>query len=432
MSKYQLECLACHKSFNDMYQLSCNCQDGGFLRSIYHQTLFNPSNEKTIWRFKDWLPVENPPSNNGSSKTQISHDAGKTVVYKSEILAREIGLENLFIAFNGYWPEKKANMFTCSFKGLEAPPTICRAKDNGIKQLLIATAGNTGRAFAEESINQDFRIIIVAPHSANSRLWTTKEISNGHVKYISLKEGNDYTEAILLGKRICEELQIRTEGGAKNVARRDGMGTCFLEAVNQIGYMPHHYFQAIGSGTGGIAAWEAALRIVEDGRFGNYLPKLHLSQNEKFDPIVRAWNARRSSLISEDFQLSSEKMSSLYAEVLANRNPPYSNIGGVNYALRNTNGLTYSVSEKEAREAAALFHETEGIDILPAAAVAMGSLLQAIEQGSVLPEEAIVLNITGGGLDRLEDDFDKIPINADITIPSNRIELDEIEEVINN
>ena len=62
------------------------------------------------------------------------------------------------------------------------------------------------------------------------------------------------------------------EGGAKNVARRDGMGTVMLDAAVTIGRMPDYYFQAIGSGTGGIAAWEAALRLRDDGRFGTRLP----------------------------------------------------------------------------------------------------------------------------------------------------------------
>jgi len=54
-----------------------------------------------------------------------------------------------------------------------------------------------------------------------------------------------------------------------NVARRDGMGTVMLEAAVTIGRAPDHYFQAVGSGTGGIAAWEASLRLKQDGRFLN-------------------------------------------------------------------------------------------------------------------------------------------------------------------
>ncbi len=52
------------------------------------------------------------------------------------------------------------------------------------------------------------------------------------------------------------------------MARRDGMGTTVLSATTFIGRIPDYYFQAIGSGTGAIAAWEANLRFLQDGRFG--------------------------------------------------------------------------------------------------------------------------------------------------------------------
>ncbi len=49
-------------------------------------------------------------------------------------------------------------------------------------------------------------------------------------------------------------------------------------SVETIGQLPDYYFQAIGSGAGAIAAWEAATRLVEDGRFGCTVPSLMLSQ----------------------------------------------------------------------------------------------------------------------------------------------------------
>ena len=76
-----------------------------------------------------------------------------------------------------------------------------------------------------------------------------------------------------------------SEGGARNIARRDGMGTVMLDAALTIGKMPDHYFQAVGSGTGGISVWEAAIRLRADGRFGQKIPKLQLAQNLPFVPM---------------------------------------------------------------------------------------------------------------------------------------------------
>ena len=83
------------------------------------------------------------------------------------------------------------------------------------------------------------------------------------------------------------------EGGARNIARRDGMGTVMLDAALKLERIPDHYFQAVGSGTGGISAWEAALRLRADGRFGSILSRLHLAQNLPNAPIYCAWKGDR-------------------------------------------------------------------------------------------------------------------------------------------
>ena len=62
----------------------------------------------------------------------------------------------------------------------------------------------------------------------------------------------------------------------------------------------------------------------------------------------------------------------------------------------------FAVTNEEAAQAAALFEKTEGIDIEPAAAVAVASLKQAILQHAVEKDAVIMLNITGGGIGRFK------------------------------
>ena len=96
-----------------------------------------------------------------------------------------------------------------------------------------------------------------------------------------------------------------------------------LDAAVTIGKMPDHYFQAVGSGTGGISAWEAALRLRADGRFGQKLPKLQLSQNLPFVPMYNAWKERRREIIPElDMKDAKKQIEDTYATVLTNRAPP--------------------------------------------------------------------------------------------------------------
>jgi cysteate synthase len=65
----------------------------------------------------------------------------------------------------------------------------------------------------------------------------------------------------------------------------------------------------------------------------------------------------------------------------------------------------YGISNKDAKSAYRLFEEIEGIYIFSPAAVAVASLIKAIEGGKVKPDEHILLNITGGGVKRLMKDY---------------------------
>ena len=133
-----------------------------------------------------------------------------------------------------------------------------------------------------------------------------------------------------MSNRFCEDAaRYFAEGGAKNIARRDGMGTTVLSAATTIGRIPDYYFQAVGSGTGVIAAWEANKRLIEDGRFGDTLMRLIPSQNAPFLPIYEAWNNTGRVMQVMEASDARKKSASIRARVLSNRKPPYGIPGGL-------------------------------------------------------------------------------------------------------
>ncbi|HOV52595.1 MAG TPA: pyridoxal-phosphate dependent enzyme, partial [Methanothrix sp.] len=209
---------------------------------------------------------------------------------------------------------------------------------------------------------------------------------------------------------VAEKVQTRPgyvpEGGARNIARRDGMGTVMLDAVLKLGRIPQHYFQAVGSGTGGIAAWEAALRLIRDGRFGSDLPMLHLAQNVPNAPIYFAWKCKEPDAFAAE----------MFDDVLFNRRPPFAIAGGVKDALEATGGDVYGICDREAADAKRLFEQSEGIDILNAPAIAVAALEQAVETGKVLQGDIILLNITGGGVARAREDLTLYSLQPDIIV----------------
>lgn len=211
------------------------------------------------------------------------------------------------------------------------------------------------------------------------------------------ESGSDYFDAINLSNTVVKSDKFLAEGGAKNIARRDGMSTTMLSAVDFIGEIPDFYFQAIGSGTGAIAAWEANLRFIESGDYGNKKCKLLLSQNYPFLPMYEAWKANSREMLPYEDNLAREHAQIIDAKVLSNRKPPYGIAGGVYDALKDTDGDILVATNEELREAAQLFEELEGADIYSAAAVATASLIQAVKDDKIPADSIVMLNITGGG-----------------------------------
>ena len=404
MSGYTLRCVLCGEEIPEHYTTACPRGHASLIRAEYSEKQLVLRKAPGIFRFGGWLPV------NGTLPT----DAGP-VCYKSEALASELGLKNLFISFSGYWPERGGAVTTCSFKELEALPTMVRLRENTSRTVVIASAGNTARAFLQVSALTGVPVMVVVPEKAVPRLWTTVPADKACV--IAVR--GDYTDAIRFSREICTLPGFIEEGGAKNVARRDGMGTVMLDATVTIGRMPDYYFQAIGSGTGGIAAWEAAVRLRADGRFGTHLPALHLAQNLPFVPMVSAWNDHRRELVQElDMPDAPSAISRVFSDVLTNREPPYAIPGGVFDALSATGGRMYAVSNDEAHAAGRLFTDQEGIDLDPAAAVCTASLIRACEIGGIDKTRTVVLNITGGGYERVREDHPLIPVQPAFTVPA--------------
>ena len=356
------------------------------IRPIYEKKQLDvKDNSWGLYKFADWLPV---------SRTLKGSAAPLT--YKSEGLAAALGLKNLWITFSGYWPEKGVHMKTCSFKETEAYSVCGRITPEMSKVLVVASAGNTSRAFAKVCSENNIPLIICVPEDNINALWFDKPV-NDCVKLICSRSGSDYFDAIHLSNIVAGMDGFIPEGGAKNVARRDGMGTTVLSAVTAIGKIPDYYFQAVGSGTGAIAAWEANMRLIEDGRFGKNIMKLMVSQNKPFVPIYNAWKASSRAMLPLDDNLARKQVEEIDAKVLSNRKPPYPIFGGLFDALNETGGDVLLASNEEAHRAAKLFLEKEGNDIHPAAAVATATLISAVENGTIDKDALVMLNITGGG-----------------------------------
>lgn len=390
-----------------------------FLRTRYTKKKFAPGPlDHGIYRFADWLPIR-----------RTLEGSSAPITYQSTGLAARLGLSRLFITFSGFWPERGGRMLTGTFKECEAYSVCARLPRDYEKVLVVASAGNTARAFTRVCSENRIPLAVVIPERNLEALWSIGPVSES-VRVIAAGGDSDYSDAIALSQIIASLPGFAAEGGAKNVARRDGMATTVLSAVDAIGEIPVHYFQAVGSGTGAIAAWEANLRLIESGEFGDRKMRLHVSQNAPFAPIHDSWLLRSRELVPIDEDDARAKIARISAKVLANRRPPYGLRGGLYDALTDTDGTTGVVDNESAHAAATLFEELEGIDLAPAASVAVAHLVAAVREGVVGGNDPVMLNVTGGGYRRVREETDLRPVAPTRIIHRNDFIPETVERIV--
>lgn len=384
---YTVVCSSCGTRYeDDGLLLDCSRRhEPAFLRTEYDGSGTPGGESGGLFRYAPLLPV-----------ARTFPEVPGPVVHRAERLGRRIGLDRLWVAFNGYWPERGANLPTCTFKDLEAYTVLGRLPAEP-PVLVIPSAGNTAAAFAWAATRHNVPCLLVVPAPALERMRFPAPL-DPYVRLVVLEGAATYSDAIACAELLAALPGHHAEGGARNVGRRDGLGTAMLAAADAMGRLPETYVQAVGSGTGAIGAHEAARRLRTDN---DALPRLLMCQNAPFAPLYEAWRCTGAAPADREHEP--------LARELTNRRPPFTVRGGVRDVLTESGGDVLCTDNVAALAAMALFEEVEGIDIEPGAGVALAALAEAVRAGRVRRDELVLLNITGGGRARQARDLALTP-----------------------
>lgn len=202
---HQLVCAACGKAYDDDgYRLRCDGEhEEAVLRTCYPAGNFVPNGRVSgLARYASWLPIN----------SELSDNAERCVVFRSGALARRIGLENLWIAFSGHWPERGIRFATGTFKELEANVLIARLPQSS-PLIVIASVGNTAAALARISSLADRPCIVVIPEFGLNRIRFATDIGSC-VRVVCLQNGS-YQDAIDFGQFLCQRFNWVWPGGSE-------------------------------------------------------------------------------------------------------------------------------------------------------------------------------------------------------------------------
>lgn len=326
-----------------------------------------------MWRWHELLPVFD-------EKNIISLGEGDTPLLPLEHLGEKLKLRYLYAKDESLNP-------TGSFKARGLSAAVSKAKELGIKKVIIPTAGNAGGAMAAYAARGGLEACIFMPKDTPLANIEESRIAGAVVILIN---GLISEAAGMAGEKAKAEgwFDVSTFKEPYRCEGKKTMGYELAEAFHWT--LPDVIIYPTGGGTGLVGMWKAFKEMKTLGWLeNNNLPRMVAVQAIGCAPFVKAFHSRSAFC---DFWIGAHTIASglrvpkSFADQIVLQN------------LRESQGYAVAVSDEEIIEAQKQLASLEGIFAAPEGAATLAGLQKLIQIGWVHPEEKIVIFNTGTGL----------------------------------
>jgi threonine synthase len=334
------------------------------------------SREQTIWRWFDFLPVEDRSS-------IVSLGEGCTPLIHAKRLGEHLGVSRLYLKNDTVLP-------TGSLKDRSNSVGISRAKELGFTTATVMSTGNAAASVAAYSAAAGLKSVVMVPvGTATSKIIQAR----AYGATVVVVDGDFDYEVAKLYKAAIQEFGWY-DCLSSNPYRDEGKKSYAFETVEQFdGEIPDWIFHPTAGGTGIYAMWKGFKEFLSLGWIDS-APKLVASQSEAAAPIVAAFE---KGLRDIEPVVARETV----AESIQVGNP--ASLGGrALAALRESKGTAVAVSDEEILEAQSLTGRLAGLFAEPAAATSVAGARKLREAGVIKPDDVVVCNLTGHGLKQPE------------------------------
>ncbi|MBI3317442.1 MAG: threonine synthase [Candidatus Omnitrophica bacterium] len=327
---------------------------------------------KSLWRYRDLLPLEGNPS--------AGFYSGFTPLVKADILAKELDVKELYVKDDSVCHP------TWSFKDRVVAVALSRARELGFDTVACASTGNLANSVSANAAWAGFKRYIFIPHNLEKAKIVASLV---YAPQLVAVNGN-YDEV----NRLCSEIAAKYKWGFVNINLRayyaEGSKTLGFEIAEQLGWRaPDHLVAPAASGSLITKIWKAFKEFDKLGLLENKLKtKIYCAQPQGSSPIATA--------ILEKADVIKPVKPQTIAKSLAIGNP-----ADGYYAkdvIQDSGGSAAIVSDDEIRDGIKLLARTEGIFTETAGGVTVAAAKKLINQGLIPRNESLVLAITGNGL----------------------------------
>ena len=329
------------------------------------------SGENSLWRYFELLPVY-------KKESIVSLGEGMSPVIQTRKLGDTFGLSELFIKDESCNP-------TGSFKARGIALAVSKAKELGITEVCMPTAGNAGGALAAYAAKAGIKAHVFMPKDT---------------PIININEAKAYDADVELvdgvisdaGKLMNEKR--KTTGWfdmstMKEPYRLEGKKTMGYELAEQFSWeLPDVILYPTGGGTGLIGMWKAFSEMEKLGWIGSKRPKMVSVQAEGCAPVVTAFSQQKNTC---EFWNNAHTVSSglRVPKAFADRL--------ILQALYQSNGIAVSVSDADTLQEIRRTARLEGILLCPEGAAAVSALHTLTQNGFIKSDDKVVVFNTGSG-----------------------------------
>ncbi len=325
-----------------------------------------------LWRYAEMLPVRDPAN-------AVRLGEGWTPLVDAPRLAAELGVDRV-------WVKDESQNPTASFKARGLGLAVSMAKEFGVTEIAIPSAGNAGSAAAAYGAAAGIPTHVVVPADTPRAIVAEIRALGADLE---LLDGliNDCGVRVAEGARDHGWFDIST---LKEPYRVEGKKTMGYEVAEQLGWrLPDVIIYPTGGGTGLVGMWKAFEEMERLGWIGPARPKVIAVQAAGCAPIWRAWT--RGDQFAEPWRGAETYASGI-------RVPAAVGDFLILRAVRESGGAVATVTDDEMRDWTRRVGAMTGIFVSPEGAATAAAVPQLVESGVIDRADEVVLFNTGSGI----------------------------------
>jgi threonine synthase len=330
--------------------------------------------ERSMWRYLEMLPVFD-------RKNIVTLGEGWTPMLQLGRLKNKLNLKHLLLKDESQNP-------TGSFKARGMSMAISKAKELGIKNCIVPTAGNAGGAMAAYCARAGMSATVVMPKHTPKAFKTECEYFGAE---LILVDGfiSDCAKKVMELNRGGEYFDFST---MKEPYRLEGKKTMGYEIAEQLDWeLPDVILYPTGGGTGLIGMWKAFHEMMALGWIPDRMPQFIAVQTEKCAPVVETFLLGGVTSTCHPTIANGLAVPTPFAQRMIQR------------VLKETLGTAVAVSEQEIIEGVKEIASTEGILVAPEGGALLAASKKLLSSKEIFSEEKILLLNTGSGYKYLEN-----------------------------